>query len=678
MTRAAPAPPPLLLAAALGFWGWQTGLWPPALAMAVLLEVAPLVRFRWDFSPAEFNRAADLCALVFVGMAAYLLFAGRTVFVVFTLLKWLPMSLFPLVFCQFYSTRDDVDLRAVSLFVRGRRAPRPDARPARLDLAYPYFGLCLVAAAFANQRNGWFFPAFLLLAGWALWPPRSRRYSLVVWSLFLVTAAAGGYAGHQGLHRLQQVLELKGMELFAHLRGEETDPFESITGIGDIRDRKPSGRLLLRVVPGPEPRGPFLLREASYNRYHAGRWFALNSPFSPVPPEPPGDRFTWGPGQGRARRLRVWTSLERRGGMLKLPTGTHALDDLPVGGLERNDLGAVRVRQGPGLLGYTAAWTSATPLDAPPEAADLAIPPEEAPAIRALADRLDLRGRPPRDAGRRINRHFFSEFRYSLDARPRRDPTPLAGFLRETRAGHCEHFATAGVLLLRSAGIPARYAVGYSAHEYSAAEKALVVRDRHAHAWALYWDGARWRDLDPTPPDWRPLEAEAASPLERLTDRVSWLRFRIAKWRWRPGGGKPPIETLWLILPLGLFLLRRLARKRRIRREGAAPPAEAGPPPAGPPGADSPVYEIERRLSAIGLRRSPGEPLARWRERTTEFSTENGFPEIPAELVRLHYRYRFAPDGLSRESRRRLEAGVREWLAAAAEPAGPIDNRDRV
>ncbi|MFP4388180.1 MAG: hypothetical protein ACLFPR_04440, partial [Desulfococcaceae bacterium] len=121
-----------MLAAGLLFWGWQTGLWIPAAAMAGLLEAAPLVRFRWDFSSRELNRVSDLCALLFVGMAAYLFFAGRTVFVVFTLLKWLPMSLFPLVFCQVYGTRDDVDLHAVSLFLRSRRNPRPDQPSPRL------------------------------------------------------------------------------------------------------------------------------------------------------------------------------------------------------------------------------------------------------------------------------------------------------------------------------------------------------------------------------------------------------------------------------------------------------------------------------------------------------------------------------------------------------------------
>ena len=40
-------------------------------------------------------------------------------------------------------------------------------------------------------------------------------------------------------------------------------------------------------------------------------------------------------------------------------------------------------------------------------------------------------------------------------------PAPIETFLFETRAGHCEFFASAMVLMLRSVGIPARVAVGF-------------------------------------------------------------------------------------------------------------------------------------------------------------------------------------------------------------------------
>ena len=86
----------------------------------------------------------------------------------------------------------------------------------------------------------------------------------------------------------------------------------------------------------------------------------------------------------------------------------------------------------------------------------------------------------------------FSYSRYLAGARPGR--TALEEFLLTSRAGHCEYFASATVLLLRHAGIPARYTVGYAAHEWSTIEQRWLVRARDAHAWALAWIDGAWVD----------------------------------------------------------------------------------------------------------------------------------------------------------------------------------------
>ncbi|MFP4387629.1 MAG: transglutaminase-like domain-containing protein, partial [Desulfococcaceae bacterium] len=523
---------------------------------------------------------------------------------------------------------------------------------------------CLLSAGFANRRDGFFYLGFLALAGWALAVVRPRRYSPVSWAAMLSAAAVLGFGGHQGLHRLQQYLELKGMEFFAEFRGLEGDPFQTITGIGDIARRKPSGRVVFRVRPLENVRSPMLLREASYNRYHDGRWFAMGSRFQPVPPQSPGDRWALGDRPSEMRRIQVLTPLAGRRTLLKLPTGSWRVDDLPVSFLERNELGAVRAGDGPGLLGYRVSWGTATPLDDPPRAEDREVPEEEAPAIRELVGRLELSGLAPDEAGARLDRFFLENFQYDLGARHRKAPTHLADFLTRNRAGHCEYFAGAAVLLMRAAGIPARYAVGYSVHEFNAMENALVARDRHAHAWAIYWNGERWRDLDATPPDWRPMESELASPWERLSDLWSWIGFRFQSWRWRPDQEGLPVWTLWFALPLVLFLLRRLAKKRRFRRPAGKAAATGNTAPR--PGADSPFYEIERRLTMWGHARRPGEPLGRWVDRLAETPA---VPEVPHDLLRLHYRYRFGPEGLPPQARERLEAGVRDWLART--PEGP-------
>ena len=72
-------------------------------------------------------------------------------------------------------------------------------------------------------------------------------------------------------------------------------------------------------------------------------------------------------------------------------------------------------------------------------------------------------------------------------------------FLQESDTGYCVHFASAATVLLRAAGIPARYVVGYVVE--TKAGEPVAVRGTDAHAWVEYWvdDYNSWVILDPTP-----------------------------------------------------------------------------------------------------------------------------------------------------------------------------------
>jgi protein-glutamine gamma-glutamyltransferase len=62
---------PPLLGIALVFWGWQTGLLPVGVVMAVVLEARLVMQSRWDLGRADFNRVSDLSAILLVVMAVY-------------------------------------------------------------------------------------------------------------------------------------------------------------------------------------------------------------------------------------------------------------------------------------------------------------------------------------------------------------------------------------------------------------------------------------------------------------------------------------------------------------------------------------------------------------------------------------------------------------------------------
>lgn len=73
-------------------------------------------------------------------------------------------------------------------------------------------------------------------------------------------------------------------------------------------------------------------------------------------------------------------------------------------------------------------------------------------------------------------------------------------FLEESETGYCIHFASAAAVLLRAAGIPARYVTGYMVS--ARAGETVRVYQKDAHAWVeCYIAGIGWRVLEATPAD---------------------------------------------------------------------------------------------------------------------------------------------------------------------------------
>ena len=93
---------------------------------------------------------------------------------------------------------------------------------------------------------------------------------------------------------------------------------------------------------------------------------------------------------------------------------------------------------------------------------------------------------------------FHNEpFFYTL-APPLLGDDSVDGFLFETRRGFCEHYASAFVVILRAAGIPARVVTGYQGGTINPSGNYMIVRQSDAHAWAEALVGGQWRRLDPT------------------------------------------------------------------------------------------------------------------------------------------------------------------------------------
>ena len=77
---------------------------------------------------------------------------------------------------------------------------------------------------------------------------------------------------------------------------------------------------------------------------------------------------------------------------------------------------------------------------------------------------------------------------------------PVDWFLFDVKKGYCEQFATAETLMLRSLGVPARLATGYSTGDYNPVLDQSIVREHDAHAWVEVWfPNHGWVPVDPSP-----------------------------------------------------------------------------------------------------------------------------------------------------------------------------------
>ncbi len=105
------------------------------------------------------------------------------------------------------------------------------------------------------------------------------------------------------------------------------------------------------------------------------------------------------------------------------------------------------------------------------------------------------------ERARRLERFLLERYEYGLDVDDTEARDPLTWFLFERRRGHCEYFATAMAILLRTQGIPARVVNGFTAGERSRLFDTYIVRRRDAHSWVeAHLPESGWTTFDPTPP----------------------------------------------------------------------------------------------------------------------------------------------------------------------------------
>jgi transglutaminase-like putative cysteine protease len=153
--------------------------------------------------------------------------------------------------------------------------------------------------------------------------------------------------------------------------------------------------------------------------------------------------------------------------------------------------------------------------------------PKLDPRIPELARQITARVHTPFDKTIALENYLRSRYTYTLNLTGKPGDDPLAHFLFETRAGHCEYFASAMAIMLRTLGIPTREVNGFLPGEYNDLGEDYIVRASDAHSWVeVYFPGTGWLTFDPTPPG-----AESAGGFfERLGQYMDWFELSWNEW----------------------------------------------------------------------------------------------------------------------------------------------------
>jgi protein-glutamine gamma-glutamyltransferase len=129
----------------------------------------------------------------------------------------------------------------------------------------------------------------------------------------------------------------------------------------------------------------------------------------------------------------------------------------------------------------------------------LRVPPLD-PRIPRLAQQISGSATNNYDKASAIESYLKTHFGYTLQLPRSPVGDPLANFLFERKQGHCEYFASAMAVMLRTQRIPARVVNGFRGGEFNDLTGSYVVRARDAHAWVeAYFPGYGWVTFDPTP-----------------------------------------------------------------------------------------------------------------------------------------------------------------------------------
>jgi len=510
-------------------------------------------------------------------------------------------------------------------------------------------------------------------------PARAAAAALLLVGVAGFLASAGLFSVvprlefRRGLHRFSRTQAVAGFS--------ESITLREVTGIK--ADRRVAARVEFPVFPRGETPAGLYLRGAVYSRFDGTAWRTAGTPARFLPRG--GFHYIAGSAAPGTPLSIADITLEPSDHPALFAYGQPVLLEGRLGAVLADGEGNLSLSQaGHPTLRYIVRFAPGIPTPR-------AVPPGPGKEYLEIPDGLeDVRtfgreaaGHEGTDSDRaaRLLRLFQSGFRYTVA-----DPAAsLREFLFSKRAGFCEHYASALAVLLRSAGIPSRVAVGYLGGEWNDVGQYLIVRQSDAHAWTEGWIAGRWVTLDATPPpgenspflvrtgkaglyaDWMRQRWDkyvVNFSLRMQADAVAggWSAFRRTGRAIRlPNGfgfsrGTLRAAAFPAVAALVLFLVYRM---RKGRSDGLpAGSADRLPPP---------YARLVRRLERTGHRSAPGIPMEGMLSAAARSSPR--VSEDAGRFLALYHRDRFGPGPLS-PGERGEAFRLAGWLRRAVRPPG--------
>jgi hypothetical protein len=293
----------------------------------------------------------------------------------------------------------------------------------------------------------------------------------------------------------------------ARNRRQQMIGFSDGVSLGTFGRLRENFRVVMRIHPlDALPDGPLYLRGLAFDRYDGNSWSRSDGAWRPI--STTRSTFWVAPNTDGPR---VQLSLEPlEPSVLFLPEGTgqvrfygrppnvvmqDANGNYSVDALLRGGLGYEVSLSSSSAPGFLAG--EKTPADIEDRYLQL---PQPIDSVAELAHRVTSPGATSDEKARLLENYLRTNYEYTLDLG--RDPsrTPLDDFLFVQKRGHCEYFATAMTIMLRTQGIPARVVNGFYGGEWNGYGGYFAIRQGDAHAWVeAYLPGRGWTRFDPTP-----------------------------------------------------------------------------------------------------------------------------------------------------------------------------------